>query len=301
METIDAAGRIFATLLSTMERNVPGIREDIDTEFLHDFRVSVRRTRAGLAQIKDVYSPRDKRRHADGFKRLGRLTNRLRDLDVYLLDRARYEGMLPETLRPGLEPMFEKLGRERAREHARVVAAFDGGGPAEQLGRWRAFLESAPERSRGDNAGQPVAGLASRWIRKRHARLLARGRAIDDSSGDDALHALRIEGKKLRYLLEFFSSLYDRERVEALIRQLKKLQDNLGEFNDLSVQTADLGSRLAGARSKADTAAAIGGLMTALDARRADVRRHFAATFREFDSVDSGRTYDELFGATEDE
>ena len=34
--------------LSAMRDNLPGLLDDVDTEFLHDFRVAVRRTRSTL-------------------------------------------------------------------------------------------------------------------------------------------------------------------------------------------------------------------------------------------------------------
>ena len=57
---------------------------------------------------------------------------------------------------------------------------------------------------------------------------------------DEDLHNLRIDCKKLRYLLEFFTSLFPKTQMKLLIKQLKQLQDNLGDFNDLSVQQARL-------------------------------------------------------------
>ena len=49
-----AAKYIFSHLLKTMKDNEPGTIADTDSEFLHDFRVAVRRTRAGLSQLKGV-------------------------------------------------------------------------------------------------------------------------------------------------------------------------------------------------------------------------------------------------------
>ena len=53
---------------------------------------------------------------------------------------------------------------------------------------------------------------------------------------DENLHELRIEGKKFRYLLEFFHSLFDQDAVDEYLKQMKKLQNTLGDFNDLAVQ-----------------------------------------------------------------
>ena len=43
-----ALAAVLLQLLDTLEANVPGTVRDIDTEFLHDLRVAVRRTRSAL-------------------------------------------------------------------------------------------------------------------------------------------------------------------------------------------------------------------------------------------------------------
>ena len=55
-----------------------------------------------------------------------------------------------------------------------------------------------------------------------------------------ALHDLRKTLKKLRYLNEFFQSFYPANKMQLLIENLKVLQDNLGEFQDLEVQQESL-------------------------------------------------------------
>ena len=59
------AGRAVATVLSalmdTMEANVSGTVRDIDTEFLHDLRIAVRRTRSTLKLAGDVLPAGDGR------------------------------------------------------------------------------------------------------------------------------------------------------------------------------------------------------------------------------------------------
>jgi CHAD domain-containing protein len=208
MQARTAAVAIFRHLLGTIERNEQGVCQDIDTEFLHDFRVAVRRTRAGLLQIKDVFPAEATRRFKTDFSKLGKLSNRLRDLDVYLMSKDEYGRMLPVQLRPALQPMFDALSHERARELDRVAETIKGSDYRARLTEWREFLDNpvvfGPNSA---NAAVPVDQLARRWIRKRYRRVLRKGRAIDDMSPDEDIHALRIEGKKLRYLLEFVASL----------------------------------------------------------------------------------------------
>ncbi len=55
MRSDEATVVILKFLLEIMRRNEQGIKEDIDTEFLHDFRVAVRRTRSALKEIHGVF------------------------------------------------------------------------------------------------------------------------------------------------------------------------------------------------------------------------------------------------------
>jgi hypothetical protein len=52
-----AAVALSMRLLHVIEANLPGTLADIDTEFLHDLRVAVRRTRALQRELKRVFPP----------------------------------------------------------------------------------------------------------------------------------------------------------------------------------------------------------------------------------------------------
>ncbi len=72
------------------------------------------------------------------------------------------------------------------------------------------------------------------------------------------------------------------------MKQLKKLQNNLGDFNDLSVQQEMLvghQAKLTGrSRRSVVIASAIGGLLAHLDAQHKQVRKKFESTFSDFAS-----------------
>ena len=53
--------------------------------------------------------------------------------------------------------------------------------------------------------------LASHRITRVYRKMVRMGSAIDDDSPAEDLHELRKVGKELRYLLEFFASLYPAE------------------------------------------------------------------------------------------
>jgi len=299
MTAQEASGVVLKRLLDTMERNEDGIRGDIDTEFLHDFRVAIRRTRSFLSQAKNVLPAGTKDNFLEKFAELGRSTNRLRDLDVYLLNRHEYQQMVADDLRPALDPLFDALAKERKGTHTAAVRVLDGQRYRKLIQGWRETLEAIGSPALdAKNASVPVAKLSRRLIVRRYARVIEAGAIIDNVAPDEALHALRIDCKKLRYLLEFFASLYQPDEVGVFVKQLKRLQDNLGDFNDLSVQREEMKSFLHNSPRAipVETAAAVGALVARLEDRQKRERKNFTETFAAFAGPDNADRFDRLFG-----
>ena len=90
--------------------------------------------------------------------------------------------------------------------------------------------------------GAAAADLAADRTRRAHGRVLKLGSAITGSSPPESLHTLRKRGKELRYVLEFFASLYDPAAYRAVLGDLKRLQDCLGDFQDSQVQREEIQS-----------------------------------------------------------
>jgi len=300
MPARDAARAIHLSLFATMLRNQEGMRRELDSEFLHDFRVSLRRTRSALTQIREVYPELEVERFKEGFRWLGTATGPTRDLDVYLLKMNGYRESLPGAVRADLDPLAEFLQRKRKLAHDRLVALLDSERYRGLVEEWRAFLTEPPTGSLlARNAERPVRELASERIWRVYRRMVKRGRAIGDDTPGEALHEMRIRGKKLRYLLEFFRSLYPEEATGRLVAELKRLQDNLGDFNDYRVQVRILqgyASEMAeeGAAS-VPTQLAMGRLLAHLDAGRAAERSRFAKRFERFASPENRKTFARLF------
>ena len=298
MTAQQAAGVIFSYLLDIIERNVPGIQQDIDTEFLHDFRVAIRRTRSGLSQIKGILPKTVIGEFGGAFADIGRASNRLRDLDVYLLSRDRYSSMLSEDLGQALDPLFDRLASERHKEHAAVARLIDSKRFKNLVREWRQTLAAFGTTDlTAKRFRTPVKKVADRVISRRFKRVVEAGGRIDDQSPAADLHALRISCKNLRYLLEFFTTLYPAQDIGGLVKQLKKFQDNLGEFNDLSVQQDELKASLGkdSANQTAATSAAVGALIAKLESRQSGVRRKFSSVFKGFVAPKNVKIFEKLF------
>jgi CHAD domain-containing protein len=302
MRADQATQLILRDLLQTMKLNEAGIQEDLDTEFLHDYRVAVRRTRSALALLKGVLPAEAIARYKSEFSKLGQLTNPLRDLDVYLLKQDIYQDMLTPPLREHIQPLFEHLHTLRSQAFQDVVGYLNSKTYRNFIKDWEAFLEIPPlASSSAPDAARPILVVAKERIYKHYRKASKIGAELLDDPDDERLHVLRIECKKLRYLLEFFASLFPEEKISYLTSQLKKLQDNLGDYNDLCVQIEYLLKMseelpVKGSGSK-ETLLSIGYLVGRLEDGKKEIKNAFADAMRDFAARANKRLFQELFAS----
>jgi CHAD domain-containing protein len=299
----DVAGQIILRhLLAALKANEAGLRKDLDSEFLHDFRVAVRRTRSALGQIKGIFPPTVIDRFPPGFAWLGLITGPTRDLDVYLLNFERYKASLPVSIREDLDPLYDFLKARQKQAHQEMVQALDSPDYRQLIEEWSEFLLTPlPEQPLAPNALVPIGELGDRRIWHIYRRILKQGRAIGAETPAEALHELRKQCKKLRYLMEFFQSLYPKNRIKRLIKILKGLQENLGDHQDFEVQEQTLKAfsrEMMGSRSvPSETLLAMGILVQDLDRRRLSARDEFADRFADFASTDHQASFRTLFAS----
>lgn len=289
---------VLAQLLETVTANVDGVIADIDIEFLHDLRVASRRARSAIGQIKDVLPKPEADHLAAELRWLGSVTNDCRDLDVALLEMDDYRLRLGDEA-GAVDDLERLLRRERRAALRRVRAALRSRRFEEFVASWRALATQPADRGEAENAARPIAGLAGARIVKAYRRMIKRGKRLADPPPAADLHRLRIDAKKLRYLLEFFASFYPEATVTRLVKELKSFQDVLGGFNDMEVRRDQL-TRLADqlmAKGEADASAvfAIGRLADTLRQRQEIYHRDFGDRFAEFSGAASRRLYSKTF------
>jgi CHAD domain-containing protein len=293
-----AAAAVLLRLLDTIDANVAGVLADTDTEFLHDLRVSVRRTRSALKLFGDAVgglSAGELAFFAAAFKWVGDLTTPTRDLDVHLLDFEETARGLAAAKPDDLEPFRAYLGQRRRKEFRALVRGLRSARFTGLTSTWRARLVAASQhaaapskgaRARSARAKGETAGLlAMERTRATFTRVAKRGAAITPDSPAESLHDLRKRCKELRYALEFFAPLHDPAGYGKVIADLKRLQDCLGEFQDTEVQVGEIralaAAMLAAGEAPAVTLLAMGEVTAGLAARqraaRADFQRRFAA------------------------
>jgi CHAD domain-containing protein len=291
---------VCRALLDVMCANEEGLLAEIDTEFLHDFRVAVRRTRSVLGQMRQVLPDTAADHYGGELAWLGKLTGPARDLDVLALALdARVAAGSEEA--DTLEALDELLRRRRRSEQRHIVAALRGKRYRDLVGNWREFIDAAESADAlPDAAHEPAAELVARRIRKRLRAVLELGASIEEQTPGARIHELRIQCKKLRYLLEMFRTLFDEAGIARCIRQLKKLQTDLGDFNDARVHAgmlSDLAHELDAEREQsASQVLAIGRWTAHLADRAAELRSRSMQRFARFACAENRELFASLFG-----
>ena len=154
----------------------------------------------------------------------------------------------------------------------------------------------------GPNAALGPYEYASAQIWKRYRKICRIASAIGPDTADVEVHDLRIHCKKLRYLMEFFASLFPQAAFKSLLKPLKILQDNLGMINDYAVQQINLQQFLRKVGNWPDgvdleVAQSVGALTAALHAQQAEERAKTVKSFAAFNSPQIQQTFRVLFRA----
>ncbi len=273
---VGASSAISAVLLAywqVMRATEIGIVERIDIEFLHDYRIALRRTRVLLCEYAKHYPPTEVKHFRHELKHLGMLTGRARDLDVIestldnLLQDSDFAPNDREILRVAVirarSLAYEQLQKHFASDrHKRVVRD------------WPAFLNSWTPA-----ANEPLMlDLLARSI-KRSVRKIRCNPWLDDVQAEmRTLHKLRIETKRLRYIIDAFNSLLPHKGARAALKYLKAIQECTGRACDLEAQQELLGELYAGQAvgdpQRADLEVAVKALQALLE------RRHKSASMQ---------------------
>ncbi|QYJ04267.1 CHAD domain-containing protein [Nocardioides panacisoli] len=288
----EAFADTFAQLLAILRDNLDGTLAQTDTEFLHDFRVTVRRARAVLKFAEGVVDDDTRAQYAAELKWLGDQTSKSRDLDVYLLDWEDLAGRVSDP--DSLAPFRQRLVRQHRSAHAALNKTLRSDRFAALLHGWQ---EDLAGHHTGPLADSPVIDVAVQRLDKSWKKVHKRGRAITDESPAESLHDLRKRGKELRYLLELFASLHDPKAHQRLVKELKRLQDNLGDFQDYEAQAhfvLEHADALGRTTTPATTLMSMGRLEQQLEEGQHAARAEFAARWRAFDTKQNQRLYDGL-------
>ena len=228
----DLRKQVPATLHHLLERlraTQPGVLAGVDPEFLHQFRIALRQSRAITEAICTTTGDEHLKKALHPLKTMARHTSIVRDLDVFLVEleaRAMEDRRLGQSLRAsGAEGFFRQW---QAECHQRLCSQLQGKA-------WRKALVTWETAVTGKTLSRPLKKLTTsaihNTVNERAAlcqQLFAR---LTPDAPDERFHEVRKALKRLRYLAEL-----DTQGYQDLLNELKKQQKLYGRFQDRHVQ-----------------------------------------------------------------
>lgn len=241
----EAARRLALKNLAAAINAERRLSDRFDREALHDFRVAVRRLRSLLRAYKPQLAAAVRPKDRQNLKQIQRATGAGREAEVALAWLTKQQ----QTLRPehlaGLNWLSATLLDRRRRcsddLDAEVRSSFRRN--AQKLEERLAVMRSEQNLL----AEHPHVSFARcvADLTDAHAEDLAVTLGQLASIGDtEQLHEARISGKRLRYLLEPIRPYIN--GAQQVVRQSKKLQDLLGDLNDIHVLMREIDIALEG-------------------------------------------------------
>jgi CHAD domain-containing protein len=207
--------------------------------------------RAAFDVFGQYFEPKSVKKHLKRLRRAGRTLGRMRDLDVFLEKTQHYIETLPDGAPMRLAPLLNAWGQKRAEERQKLVSYLESAEYQQFKLDFNRFTSARDESAISMFESNPKPNLVRHvlpvLIYTRLASVRAYGGFIANA-GVKQLHALRVEFKKLRYTLEFFSEVLGQE-AKDVISELKSLQDYLGDLNDANVACQILNESIAEAEA----------------------------------------------------
>ncbi len=215
-------------------RKLESAAASADEEAIHDMRVAIRRVRAAFRIARPYYKPKTVRSFNSELRALADELGAARDLDV-ILDHAQAFTERQSAGAPTLDGYLAFLRAQRAAAQQQLLDHLDSKRLAKFNEAFQAFLSEPGLAVRASDhpAGSPrVRDAIPAAIWQQYG--VVRAYEAIENPPVETLHALRIDCKRLRYLLEFFQGVLGRGTT-PLIDLTVRAQDHLGLLHDACV------------------------------------------------------------------
>jgi CHAD domain-containing protein len=284
-DTLSESGRkVLRMHLLRMIAAEPSVRAANDVEAVKKMRVATRRMRAAWRVFDGAYRPRHERRYVSELREAARTLGALRDVDVQIERLDGHAAGLAPGAAAELEPLIGEWRDRRSDAQRKLLDLLGSAAYDRFVADYLAFVETPGS---GDLAGPPVQlrHVVGGRIWRAYERLRAHD-AVVSWADVPALHALRIDAKRLRYTLEFVREILP-AATDPLIAELVTLQDTLGTLNDAQIAADTTRSWLidSAATLTRPQQLAAGAYLREAEAEVAGLRRSFRAPWRRVSGV----------------
>jgi CHAD domain-containing protein len=217
-------------------------------------------------------------------RKVARTLGTVRDLDVMLIDIQGYEATLEPELRSTLQPIYAMLDQQRVQARKDLIRLLDKGSYRRFVDDFSSFVTKTGKGAHAVETEEihpfQVRHLLPRLIYEHLAAVRAYDGAIADAD-PVTLHALRIEFKRLRYVVTIFTDVLG-SSINEFIAELKAIQDHLGKIADIRAAKDRLNDIANGLEPEAGEA--LKQYLTQLDEQQEDLRASFMEVWRHFNT-----------------
>ncbi len=231
----EAGRKILLKQFITMLQHEAGSKTGEDIEDVHDMRVAIRRMRSTFSLLESYYKPKAIQNHLKGLRKTARVLGSVRDLDVLITNMTEFQATLDEDNAKAFQSFIDTLDEQRTLARHDLVRYLNKGEYQRFITHFSQFLLHKGSGARSVETD----GIQTNQVRFILPTLLyshlGQVRAYDDVIADaDAptLHALRIEFKRLRYIVALFSEVLGTS-INDFVKEIKVVQDHLGRMNDI--------------------------------------------------------------------
>jgi inorganic triphosphatase YgiF len=219
-----------------------------DPEGIHQLRIALRRLRVALAIFRKYLDPESILWINTEARWILHAVGKAREWDAFLQDIIPPAAAGPFNV-DGLASLCNaaEAARDEAYDGTREV--FESARYTSFFLRFGSWIEQRGWRNtKLDGVDKSITRVSRNWLAKTHTQTLSAGRNLVKMTPEER-HKIRLRLKKLRYGSEFFESLYPRKTLRRYVKRVRRLQDELGWLNDLTLiekQVTDLAGRTRG-------------------------------------------------------
>ena len=233
---VEICNAILLRLIEIMQQNTSGCIEGRDTEFLHDYRDAIQKSRYALKLLKEHKLTIVDTRYNDLFSRLDELTGPLRHLDVLLLQLVDYQQETNDDEQQPLQTLREHLQLSRTQMQQRLVDEIKSSSFREDIKQWQDYLSSSDDNADTDTTTEVACKLVDELAWEIFQNSKKQGRAFVKNHKDETLGELKQSLDELSYLMEFFRSFYSALKIRELIQLVCVLKESLDMLSELAKQ-----------------------------------------------------------------
>lgn len=219
-----------------------GSRAGGEARPVHAMRVATRRMRSTLQLLSDHFKTKAITPFEESLRNTARALGDVRDLDVMIGNLEKFRETLPPEDQTLLEKPITILSDRRDKARKKLNTALDKKDYAHFVTNFGDFVSNSGSGARSLPVGDGVATEARYLLPIAAYEHLATIRAYDavlENASDEALHQLRIEFKRLRYLLSIFEEILGKAGKD-FIEEIKIVQDHLGGLQDAVIAQTQL-------------------------------------------------------------